>query len=496
MSLPLFLSHFFLSSCAHCYNKSQFGYNSFVCTHIPVRRQAVMSTIREGNNDTLLGESTYINGVGKISVTIKPFHEGNLECVARAKNNSTIEQTVSYTHYLKVIEPVEGAKIVVHSGSVEFFEGRILELRCELRAGNHVSYKWLLNDQPVAPSRLHYIADNYLLIYRTTSADSGLYTCVATNQYNRTDVFTANSPKVLITVKDMVSTPDVSFTVLKEDSHNYSAMVTCQSTRGTPPITFSLYNRTELVADVTVEERSATFKTPLVLGRHFGWLQCQAANGDQVEYSQWLPLKVVPVGGPVTISYDYDIGENYDVIGLRFYCKVAKGSHLRYWWFLNKTLLREQGSFYYVANQPPEQSVLLLSVGRSSAGTYHCEVSDSFDNTTAISSKTYYIDKEVLNRLSIFVVAVVFGGFTFMVFIISACCIGGVFRRRQYGENSLLGLEMERKIAAYEGELDLSEYNEEADVLKAAGEDEFDQVSDASVDEWPQYKEDEPVKEP
>ena len=102
----------------------------------------------------------------------------------------------------------------------------------------------------------------------------------------------------------------------------------------------------------------------------------------------------VSVGGPVTMHYDSDIGENFAVIGLRLYCKVAKGSHPRIQWFLNKTLLRDRGSFYYVVDQPPEQSILLLSVGRSSAGTYRCQVSDSFDNATAISSRKRYFDKE------------------------------------------------------------------------------------------------------
>lgn len=102
----------------------------------------------------------------------------------------------------------------------------------------------------------------------------------------------------------------------------------------------------------------------------------------------------VPVGRPVTMHYDYDVGENYAVIGLRLYCKSANGSLPRYQWFLNKTLLHDRGSFYHVVNQPPEQSILLLSVGRSSAGTYHCQVSDSFDSTTAISSKRRYLDKE------------------------------------------------------------------------------------------------------
>lgn len=94
------------------------------------------------------------------------------------------------------------------------------------------------------------------------------------------------------------------------------------------------------------------------------------------------------------MHYDYEIGQNYAVIGLRFYCKATKGSHPRYRWFLNQTLLQGRGSFYHMVNQPPDQSILLLSVGSSSAGTYRCEVSDIFDNTTAISSQKQYIDKK------------------------------------------------------------------------------------------------------
>lgn len=89
-----------------------------------------------------------------------------------------------------------------------------------------------------------------------------------------------------------MSKPDISFTVFKEDSHNYSAMVTCQSTKGTPPVTLSLYSSTELVAKMTVKERKATFQVPLVLGQHLGRLQCQANNGDQTVYSKWIPIAV------------------------------------------------------------------------------------------------------------------------------------------------------------------------------------------------------------
>ena len=102
----------------------------------------------------------------------------------------------------------------------------------------------------------------------------------------------------------------------------------------------------------------------------------------------------VSVGGPVTLHYVYNMREYSVVVGLWLYCKAANGSFPRYQWFLNKTLLNPKGSFHYVVDQSPEQSILYLKVGRSSAGTYHCEVSNSFDHTTVISSKKKYLDSE------------------------------------------------------------------------------------------------------
>nr|XP_046261669.1 Fc receptor-like protein 3 isoform X3 [Scatophagus argus] len=419
-------------------------------------------------------------------------HLGWLQCQAR-----NADQT-AYSAWIRLeVEPVRGAWIEVLSGRVEFFEGETLELRCKVSAGNHVSYKWLLNDQLVTHSHVH---GEFLVINRTTSKDSGSYMCVATNIFNKTKVFNSSSTEI-ITVKDMVSRPDISFTVSKEDSLNYSAMVTCQSTKGTPPITFSICNMTELVASTITQERNAKFKVPLVLGEHLGWLQCQARNADQTAYSAWIRLEVVPVSGPVMIHYDYDFGENYAVTIVRFYCKAAEGSLPRYQWFLNKTLLHDRGSFYYVDHQPPEQSILVLSVSRSSAGTYHCEVSDSFDNTTAINSKRWYLDKEELNRLPVLVVVVVFGCFTALLLVVTICCwVGVVFRRRRYGGKSLVALEMDRMVDA--GEPDLKDFTDDADVVKTASDVEFDQASEASVDEWPQIEEekttieDEPAEEP
>ncbi|XP_028316489.1 uncharacterized protein LOC114471772 isoform X2 [Gouania willdenowi] len=445
-----------------------------------------LQLFKVGDRSKLLGEQTSLPGeVRVIPMVVTKNNEGYLECEASPQNKSryNIASVVSSPHYLKVIEPVKDAEII-HSGSLEIFEGQTLKLDCKISAGNHVTYLWMHNGRPISQSPFSYVRDEHFWIFRTTSEHSGRYMCVATNAFNNKQVFTSNSSEVVITVKDLISDLEISFDVLKEDSQNYSALVTCHITRGSPPITFSLHNTKELVANVTTGNRSALFRVPVVLGQHTDWFQCQANNGDQTTYSEWMPIKVVPVAGPVMMHFDYDIGENYAIIGLRFYCKAAVGSHLQYRWFLNKTLLHQRGSFYYVEDQAPEQSILLLSVGVSSTGTYHCQVSDSFDNTTTIRSASRYLDKEVLNSLPVLVVAVVFGCFTTLISLVSiCCCIGVVYRKRVYGERSPLGLKMERGKTAYEDDLDISDYGEDYLVLQAAKEVEFDQPSQASLDE-------------
>ncbi|XP_058495481.1 contactin-5-like isoform X2 [Solea solea] len=382
-------------------------------------------------------------------------------------------------------------------GPRRVFEGEKLVLFCPID-GINMSFTWLLNYQPISSPHVLF-SDRLLWINRTTQADSGTYVCEASISLKGID-YVSRSWNVNVIVKAVVSDPDISFAVLTEDSHYFSVGVTCQSAVGTPPVAFSLYNGTESVANVTSADRRAVFRVPVVFGEHLGTFRCQANNGAKTASSGWLPIKIEKVKGPVSLTYDYDIAENFAVVGVRLYCKVAAGSHLRYQWFLNKSLLQDHGSFYYVFNQLPEQSILILSVGRSSAGTYHCVVSNSFDNTTTISSRGRYLDKEVLNRLPVLVVAVVFGCFIFLILLVVICCgFGVIYRRREYGDKFLL--EMERRVVAYEGELDVSEYSDGADVLRTVG-DGFDQASDASSDEWPQIArqkktiEDEPIEVP
>ncbi len=66
---------------------------------------------REGNREKSLGDYTSLDGdIASFPIVIKKSHEGNLECVAKAQNNSNIEPTVSRTHYLRVV----GESVFLH----------------------------------------------------------------------------------------------------------------------------------------------------------------------------------------------------------------------------------------------------------------------------------------------------------------------------------------------------------------------------------------------
>lgn len=59
---------------------------------------------REGDRSKFLGEYSSPKGQrGVFPILIKASHDGNLECVAKAQNNTSIEPTVSSHHRLRVI---------------------------------------------------------------------------------------------------------------------------------------------------------------------------------------------------------------------------------------------------------------------------------------------------------------------------------------------------------------------------------------------------------
>ncbi|XP_030206382.1 uncharacterized protein si:dkey-93h22.7 isoform X5 [Gadus morhua] len=368
----------------------------------PPGEPLLLQLFRQGLRSRALAFYTSLDGSPAVfpMVVRRASHEGNLECVASVQNNSRIQPSVSPPHRLKVLVPVGGATLAIRSREEEFFEGERLVLSCNVTSGNYVSYSWLLDDQPPpgptpqpGPAPHHTHPD--LLIPRAGPQHSGSYVCVASNRYNDTEVYRAASPKVMITVKELASRPDLSYAVEKQNQ-TFSARVTCLSSRGTPPITFSLLGGAVLLARQTSEQGpSASFSVPLVPDAPPRRLRCRAENGGRVADGTETAVHVAPVGGPVTLTYEYITAEDFSVTAVTFFCRVAKGSHPRFQWFLNGTLLGPDAPAFYTLLQPSaRQSVLLLPVDRRSSGTYHCRVSDLYDNTTGVPSGKLYLDRE------------------------------------------------------------------------------------------------------
>uniref|UniRef100_A0AAY5K3E3 Ig-like domain-containing protein n=1 Tax=Esox lucius TaxID=8010 RepID=A0AAY5K3E3_ESOLU len=443
----------------------------------PVNESILYQIFRDENRSKVLGFYSALSGqVAVIPLYIIPSYEGYLVCVASIQNNTDVQPSVSPRHHLRVVVPVDGAEVVVKTGSAEILEGQTLSLLCRISKGNYVSYHWLVDRKRLPQPSPYHHRNEELIIHRAVPQDSGAYSCVATNQLNATQTYISQSKPRNIMVKELVSEPELSFTMMREGT--YFALVKCESLKGTPPITFSLYNGTELVDNETVDVRQFSFPITVDLERHMGWLQCQAENGDRVVHSKWVPMHVVPVGGAVWMHFDTSVGENFSIVGLRFYCSVERGTSPRYRWFLNGTALEDRGDFYWVEPQP-KQSILLLSVGRESSGTYHCEVSNSFDNQTGIRSEKKYIDKEGNNQCHV--------------------------------EKSMLdlrlGLEMHKIMAAdnndhdaillghpcfmvaeYDNKVDEKEYMEGEELVRADKDTYSDQGESDSIDEWPEIQ--------
>ncbi|XP_067287771.1 Fc receptor-like protein 5 isoform X2 [Pseudorasbora parva] len=408
-------------------------------------------------------------------------HDGRLVCSASGYNNTDIESSLSHGLDLKVIVPVKEVRITSHPSIDNLWEGQTLTLQCTKSKGTYVSYDWLHDGKPVeAP---YDRTDGTLIIQRLSVRKTGHYMCVASNHFNDT---TFNASDVTsVRVKEYVSKPELSLDVVKLEDAAFEAIITCRSEKGTPLITFSLLNNTEDIAGETSDRTSALFHVPIKLNHDMGRVRCNASNDGNWVLSEPINLTVESVGGAVTLTAITHMGRDFQVVGLLLRCTVERGTFPHYRWFLNSSRLEGRGAFYAVAWS--DNSVLSLSVGRDSAGFYHCEASNSFDNSTSIRSPKMLINKEVLNRVPPLVVLVVLSCFALLNVTVMACCIYGVVLRRRYSRQYLL-TEQRRKMKREDEEEDylmLEAYEEDAiaDRMSDSAQDE-----DESVDETLLYE--------
>uniref|UniRef100_A0A8C9SPS4 Si:dkey-93h22.7 n=1 Tax=Scleropages formosus TaxID=113540 RepID=A0A8C9SPS4_SCLFO len=368
------------------------------------------------------GERTVMTGSkeGHITIRAKAADEGVVVCKATPQNKTDANVSISEQHYFKVIG--ERLSLEVSPASGEVFEGNNVTLRCAASKGTHLSYAWWLNDTLLKESR------SEVVIEKITLFDAGTYSCMANNSLNDTVTYTSNRVQKTIKVKEYVSKPKISFLVEKHGK-KYLARISCESSRGTDPVNFTLYNQTgETIAKKMESALFTSFNIFITLGRNMGMVYCGAKNFDQEVFSNTLTLHVVPVGGTVTLEAEYELGHNFEVIGLTLRCDVEHGTFPSYHWLLNDSELHveSRGTFYKISEE--RYTLSLTTSNPESFGSYHCKATDIFDMNNSVSSKEFLVDKDV-NYIPIEVVALVFGCFLFIVCLLAVCCIYGAIYR-------------------------------------------------------------------
>lgn len=88
---------------------------------------------------------------------------------------------------------------------------------------------------------------------------------------------------------EYMSRPEISFEVVKDAGGNLKANVTCQVTKGSPPINFTLF---KINYSVNSEVQYTSFVVPIVLDQKTDTVYCQANNGKTPVQSRELNITV------------------------------------------------------------------------------------------------------------------------------------------------------------------------------------------------------------
>lgn len=391
---------------------------------------------KENLNKVLSEYSAHSQEEAKFPLVIRLAFDGGFICKASVQNNSEIIPTVSDWMKFKVLVPVKNAHILSSHSLEDLWENDSLTLQCNITEGNYVLYDWFLDD------KLHFNnSNNQLIIPSLSSKNKGKYVCVAKNYFNETLYYTDKSEGRDVHVKEYLSQPEISFKIGKNKEGNFSAYVKCQVPKGSPPISYTLFRNNHHVAVVNSEHLNASFVVPMVLDQDMGTVYCQANDSKRQVESRKLNLTVESVGGNVTMSLEKAVGQDFDVYGVWLNCHVDKGTFLQYYWFLNNTRLESQGKFNKTFS--PNHSCLMVRLDPSiaTAGFYHCEVFNSFDNTKRLSSPRILINPEEFNKIPTEVAVIVFTLFSLLICAVLACCIYGVVLRKRQARKYIFRLK-------------------------------------------------------
>ncbi|XP_057700676.1 uncharacterized protein LOC130921062 isoform X4 [Corythoichthys intestinalis] len=276
---------------------------------------------------------------------------------------------------------------------------------------------------------------------KATAHSEGLYNCEA-----KTEGITQVSNSIRLSVVTYLLKPEISLSIFKEGT-SYRGNVTCWSSRGTPPVNFSLLLDDKVVASVlTSDSASAWFSIDVVPGLDMGVVRCCVNSEVQQLMSEPLTLEVVPVGGDVNVEVEYLYSSNSKPAAARLTCHISRGSFPLISWLHNdSTLLSETQMSLQIQNIWPQyalidwkRTLILAKLRHEESGYYRCRARDSYDESAAwlesgavlIQVKDWMIDNKPQEAVSSAtsattteIIAIIFCCFLLVTLAVSSYCV-------------------------------------------------------------------------
>ncbi|XP_036965445.1 Fc receptor-like protein 5 isoform X2 [Acanthopagrus latus] len=347
--------------------------------------------------------------------------EGSYHCTATAGGSTGVSNSIKLT----VVTPASNTRVTSEPFPPVAYEGSRFVLNCTTN-GSHLSYTWFFNRKKVTSSTspAFHLSGNTLVMGKVTLEHAGSYYCMVKSRVQDTERL-SNSVPVQLTVKVNVSKPRISFSISKEGA-SYHGNVTCWSTRGSPPVNFSLTLDDREVGSVTAAESlTAWFPVDMVPGLDMGVAQCRVTTEVQELTSEpvtlvvgmscidnrskcvfpWLPtlfvlfddlflflyptVCAVPVGGNVKVEVEYLYRADSKLAAARLSCQVSRGTFPYVSWLFNNSVLPSEThvdsniqpalSQYAVADH--RRTLFLANLGPEESGYYRCKARDSYDDS-------------------------------------------------------------------------------------------------------------------
>ncbi|XP_070776650.1 Fc receptor-like protein 5 isoform X2 [Enoplosus armatus] len=388
-----------------------------------------------GDGGVLVATGAALQGHQPASFFLKvaTTSEGSYHCKATAGGSTGVSNSIK----LSVVTPASNTRVTSEPFPPVAYEGSRIVLNCTVTKGSHLSYTWFFNRKEVTSSTspfLH-LTGNKLVMGKVTPEYAGCYSCMAWSTVQDTRRFSSSS-EVQVTVKVYVSKPRISFSISKEGA-SYHGNVTCWSTRGSPPVNFSLSLDDKEVGSVTATESlAAWFPVAMVPGLDMGVAQCRVNTEVQELMSEPVTLEVVPVGGDVEVEVEYLYSADSKLAVARLSCQVSRGTFPYVSWIFNDSVLPSEMhvdshiqpvlSHYALADH--KRTLVLAKLGPEESGYYRCRARDSYDDSGPwVESADVLVRVTEVFITSLEVISIAFCCFLFLMLAVGVPCVYKMF---------------------------------------------------------------------